>query len=59
MKDTVYKRARGLKGQCEVCHKWVRKGDYFTTSGTDGHGALTGLTHKDCIGGKPYWLANK
>ena len=48
MTDKVYKRARGVKGHCEICRGWVRKGDYFTTTGTDGHGAITGLTHKDC-----------
>ena len=54
MEDKIYKKARGLKGLCEVCQRYVRKGEYFTTSGTDGHGALTDLVHKDCDG-KPYW----
>ena len=48
MENRVYKRARCLKGLCEVCHRYVRKGEYFTTTGTDGHGALTGLAHNDC-----------
>ena len=48
MDNKTYKKARDLKGQCEACRQWVRKGDYFTTSGNDGHGALTGLRHKSC-----------
>ena len=49
MEVKTYKRARSLKGRCEICQKWVRKGESFTTTGTDGHGALTGLAHKDCM----------
>ena len=47
--EKIYKKARSSKGWCEICGHFVNKGDYFTTSGPDGHGALTGLTHKDCI----------
>lgn len=43
-----YKRAWSSKGQCVICGKWVRRGEYFWSSGTDGHGDLTGLVHKDC-----------
>ena len=46
--EKAYKRARGIKGHCEVCGRWVIRGDYFTTTGTDGYGGLCGLTHKDC-----------
>ena len=48
MTNTIYTKARQLKGKCEICGHWVRKRDSFTTSGTDGHGALTGLAHKEC-----------
>ena len=48
MPEIKYKKARGLKGHCEICGRWVTKGEYFTTSGTDGHGAITNLAHRDC-----------
>ena len=48
MENKVYKEARSLKGRCEVCGLWISKGDYYSTTGSDGHGALCGLTHKDC-----------
>ncbi len=50
-----YKKARIFKGLCEVCQRCVQKGDFYTTSGTDGHGALTNLRHKGCSEGKPWW----
>jgi len=45
---TTYKRARTVRGRCEKCGRWVIKGDYYTTTGTDGYGGITGLAHKDC-----------
>ena len=47
MGNKVYK-ARSLKGVCEVCGKYIKKGNCYSTTGSDGHGALCGLTHKDC-----------
>lgn len=56
MTEQVIKKARGLKGHCEVCQKWVVKGDEFVDTGHDGHGGLTGLRHKACSNGKPWWV---
>ena len=49
METPLYKKARSSRGWCEICHHWVHKGEYYTTSGTDGHGALTGLVHQTCV----------
>lgn len=56
MDKQVIKKARGTKGQCEVCGKRVGKGDEFVDTGYDGHGGLTGLRHKTCINGQPWWI---
>ena len=46
--NKVYKKARSLKGQCEICGHYIRKGDSYSTTGSDGHSALCGLRHKKC-----------
>lgn len=37
----IFKRARTSKGSCEVCGERVKKGDYFTDSGSNGEKSVS------------------